>query len=249
MALNGEPDREGRPAVSFVAPREFVERGEPPTEEVEDERTARIVARFQAGDRDAFGELYLRYFDRVYNYLRLMLRDPHGAEEATQDVFIKALGALPEYRHRAEPFRAWLFVIARNVAVRELRIAGRLEPMDPAELDRHREETGEDEELEVPALEWISDPDLVLFVERLPLPQQQVLAMRYLLGLGTSEIAAILGETPNQVAVLQSRALKVLRERLSAIGRGPLERRPESGMSRWPKQATVLRKRRFSLWR
>lgn len=44
----------------------FVERLEPPTDQLEDADSARLVARFQAGDSDAFADLYLRYFDRVY---------------------------------------------------------------------------------------------------------------------------------------------------------------------------------------
>jgi RNA polymerase sigma factor (sigma-70 family) len=97
-------------------------------------------------------------------------------------------------------------------------------------------------------LEWIKDKDLHVFIERLPLPQRQVLAMRFVFDMRTKEIAEILGRTPNDVSKLQYRALEFLNERLTAIGREPPNTRRLSARHR-PKQAEVLRERRFSLWK
>jgi RNA polymerase sigma-70 factor (ECF subfamily) len=204
------------------------------------------VRRFQAGDREAFGILYKRYFERVFNYMKVVLRDTHEAEDATQDVFAKALAGMKDYEQRDRPFRAWLFAIVRNHAIAMLRKLGRIEPMDPEDLDRKRETEGAEEQ-ELPVLDWIADRDLVLFVERLPLPQQQVLLLRFLLDLPNEDIAKAMNLTQNHVRVLQTRALDFLRERLTAIGREPKSgRRP--AMVRCPEKARVLRERRFALW-
>jgi RNA polymerase sigma-70 factor (ECF subfamily) len=222
----------------------FVERLEPSSQQTEDLDTARLVTRFQAGDRDAFAALYTRHFDRVFAYLRTLLRDVHEAEDATQQVFIKVLRALHRFEPDREPFRAWLFVIARNYALSVLKRNGRIELLEPDEVDRRREEP--DEEMPLTALEWISDRELVMFTERLPLAQRQVLLLRFMLDLPHSQVASILGRTPVEVRDLQRRALSFLRARLTAVGR---DVRPGRGarMVRRPGHAYVLRKRRFAL--
>jgi RNA polymerase sigma-70 factor (ECF subfamily) len=223
----------------------FFERLEPSRQQAEDTDTARLVMRFQQGERDSFAVLYARHFDRVFAYLRTVLRDSHEAEDATQQVFIRVLGALDRYQPGPQPFRAWLFVIARNHALNVLRRNGRLDVLEPAEVDRRRDEHVDDE-LPLSALEWISDRELVMFTERLPLEQRQVLLLRFMLDLPHSQVASVLGRTPVEVRDLQRRALSFLRARLTAVGR---DVRPDRGarMIRRRGHAYVLRKRRFSL--
>jgi RNA polymerase sigma-70 factor (ECF subfamily) len=232
-------------ARRHAAQLRFVERLALSDEQVEDLDTARLVLRIQGGDQDRFALLYLRYFDRVYSYLRILLRDAHEAEDATQQIFMNVLEALPAYERRAKPFRAWLFTIVRNHALNQLRSASRVAVEDPAAVDRRREQNGV-ENPELLALDWISDAELVMFVERLPLPQRQVLMMRFMLDLSTAEIAEILGRTPIDVRKLQHRALTFLRERLTQVGRTP-RRESRRGYCHRPRQAVVLRERRFAL--
>jgi RNA polymerase sigma-70 factor (ECF subfamily) len=218
-----------------------------PLEEAhEDADTALLVEAAQAGNQDAFSALYARYFARVSTYLRLMLNDAHEAEDATQDVFMQLMEKLPAYEHRAQPFRAWLFVVVRNHAINHLRKQAPIELVEPVELDRRRELEGENDEAAAWTLEWIKDSELFLLFERLPLTQRQVLALRFLLGLDTKEIAATLGVTETNVRGMQYRGLTFLRKRLKALGRigegGELIR-----MRAKFKQAPVLRSRRFML--
>jgi RNA polymerase sigma-70 factor (ECF subfamily) len=233
--------RKARPYRDRLA---FVERIELSEQELEDLDTARLVAGFQAGDTDVFAVLYMRYFDRVFGYLRMLLRNPHDAEEAAQQVFIRVFQALPSYEHR-RPFWVWLVVVLRNYAVDDLRKRGRLELADPGEIDRWRER-GDGGEHELRALSWISDRDLVVFVERLPLAQRQVLLLRYMFDLTTAEIAAVMQRSPSDVRVLQHRALNFLRARLAAVGRCTGRSRPIPWRRRVVK-AQVLRARRSAL--
>jgi RNA polymerase sigma-70 factor (ECF subfamily) len=232
-----------RAARRYAEQLTFVERLELPAQQVEDVDTERLIARIQAGEGELFASLYTRYFDRVYTYLRLMLRDAAEAEDVTQAVFLSIFQALPRYQRRREPFRAWLFTIARNRAINQLEKTSRLEPADPAQIDRHRE-AGEPP-VDLAPLEWISDRELLLFVERMPTAQRQVLLLRYMLDLGTGEIAAVLGRSPDDVRALQSRALRFLRARLTSLGRAPSRACPQ--MRRRRLQAPVLRSRRFAL--
>jgi RNA polymerase sigma-70 factor (ECF subfamily) len=225
----------------------FVERLEPTTLEQEDLDTARLVMSIQAGERDRFADLYLRYFDRIYGYLRVVLRSPGDAEDATQQVFERALAALPRYCPRPNPpFRAWLFTIARNCALSQLRKSDRLDLVEPAQLGRALE--GPDAHDQPEALDVISDPELLMFVERLPLAHRQVLVLRYHLDLTHAEIAEILGRKPHEVRMMLSRAQGVLRERLTAVGRGPRSR-DRALVVRRPGHQFLLRRRRFALMR
>jgi RNA polymerase sigma-70 factor (ECF subfamily) len=207
--------------------------------------TARLVARIQGGDADAFGNLYTRYFDRVYSYVRVMLRNRTDAEEVTQDIFADVFEGVDRYVPRERPFRAWLFTIARNHAINHMQRERRLELVDPQDLDRRRERPTEDE-ISIEALDWISDHEVRLFIERLPLAQREVLLLRYLADMTHDEIAKALDRSPVTVRMQLSRALSFLRDRLAAIGREP--KRGDRIRSRLLiPQSRVLRVRRFGL--
>jgi RNA polymerase sigma-70 factor (ECF subfamily) len=223
----------------------LVERVAPAADAVEDLDAARAVIRFQGGDRKAFEELYRCYFDRVYAYLRVALGQAQEAEDAAQQVFMQVLEALPRYEQRGKPLRAWLFTIVRNAALGNLQKHGRMETLDPEQLERRREENGGKEDLPS-ALQWISDSDLLLFVQRLPLAQRQVLFLRFMLDLPAAEIGQVLGRNEDDVRALQSRGLRFLQQRLAAVGRKPVGR--GRARIRGPlRQARVARARRWAL--
>ncbi len=196
----------------------FLERLTPLSRAAEDADTDRLVARFQSGDVHAFDAVYLRYYDRVYAYARVALRDTHEAEDVAQQVFGNVIEALPRYQARpGTPFRAWLFRITRNVVLRSLQRTGRVSPQEPAELEQR---------MDVPApaaplgLEWLSDGDLATQVERLPLTQRQVILLRFVFELDTREIADALERTPVAIRMLEHRAMRALEARLDALRGG-----------------------------
>lgn len=223
----------------------FFERLEPSELVREDADTARLIARIQTGERELFSQIYMRYFDRVYAYLRIALHDEAEAEDATQDVFIRTLQSIGRYERRQSPFRAWLFRIARNCAVTRMRKRGRYTLSPPADLANRRESA---RGCEQPTIETIEDADLVRLIERLPLGQRHMIVLRYMLDLSYSEIAVILGRSPDAVRQLHHRALAFLRRELTPpseyeLGRqvGRAQRQP---MRRAPHSSPVLRARR-----
>src|SRR5204862_1260228 len=83
-----------------------------------DDGTVRqLVLRAQRGDDLALGEIYVALFERVRRYMEVALEDLDGADDAAQQVFVKAFEALPRYRDTGVPFRSWVFRIAHNEAV------------------------------------------------------------------------------------------------------------------------------------
>jgi RNA polymerase sigma-70 factor, ECF subfamily len=206
-----------RRAATYAERLVFVERLDLDGEILEDLDTARLVTRWQAGDREVFTELYQRYFDRVYTYLRLALKDSHEAEDGAQQVFISVMEALNRYQLGSVPVRGWLFRIVRNYAISHARRSGRTQLEDPETLDGRMEVSGDAEGSNV--LEWLTDADLLVLVDRLPEPQRQVLALRYMLDLTFQEAAEVLDRTPDAVRQLHHRAIGALRSQLTALGR------------------------------
>src|SRR4051794_25731491 len=68
-------------------------------------------------DRTAFAPLYQRYVDPIHRYCLRRLGSIEAAEDATAQIFTKALAALPAYREQGISFRSWLFTIAHNILV------------------------------------------------------------------------------------------------------------------------------------
>jgi len=73
-----------------------------------------FLDRFRAGDESAFEEFVLRYQDRIYTLCRYMLGSVHDAEDAAQDVFIKAFRGLRDFRPGSAGLYTWLYRIAVN---------------------------------------------------------------------------------------------------------------------------------------
>ena len=228
----------------------FVQRVEPSGRQAEDLYSSRLVVRAQRGDAEAFAALYVRYFDWVYSYLRMTLRDRHDAEDLAQQVFLKVFAHLDSYEVGPErSFRPWLFRIARNQLIDHVRKERPALLEDPERIaDPHgRSARGADVETLQSTLAWMSDSEVALFIERLPLAQRQVITLRYMIGLTPEEVAEVLGRSAGSIRQLDYRARLNLQERLTALGRKPAVRRRALRALR--RQVYVLRERRFALLR
>jgi RNA polymerase sigma factor (sigma-70 family) len=90
---------------------------------------AELAGAAAAGDRSAFGGIYDRYVDRLYDFCVGMLRDRDAAADCVQDVFCTAAVQLPKLRD-PDKLRPWLYAIARNEALRCIRQRRREEVVD-----------------------------------------------------------------------------------------------------------------------
>ena len=79
-----------------------------------------LVERALAGSEDAYREIVERYQRPIYSLVVRMVRDPSMAEDLAQDVFCKAFKALGTF-DRTRKFSSWLFKIAHNSAIDQLR--------------------------------------------------------------------------------------------------------------------------------
>src|SRR5829696_5088129 len=136
---------------------------------------------------DSFEDLYRRTSRRVFAYIASLLRDPSAAEEVTAEVFERAYRRRGSFRARRGSPEAWLFGIARNAALDELR--------------RRRRRATLETELEDP---WCAAPeDAAEREERrvavraalatLEPPEREIVALKFAAGLGNDETAARAG--------------------------------------------------------
>lgn len=79
--------------------------------------------------RQAATRLFRRHQEKIYLWCFRYVRDHERALDLTQEVLLSAFGKLPDYVHRAH-FTSWLFIIARNCCLSELRRPGLKEVID-----------------------------------------------------------------------------------------------------------------------
>lgn len=157
------------------------------------------------GDPGSFALLYRHFFDQVYWYCFGRLGDAESAEDATSQVFAKVLVALPRYEVRDASVRSWLFRIAHNVVVDELRIRRPHDSLAVADELAAAGPTPEDEAIASERHRLLRD-----LLSRLPADQRRVVELR-LAGLSSSEIGAALGRRPGAVDTALWRAVTRLR--------------------------------------
>jgi RNA polymerase sigma factor (sigma-70 family) len=114
-----------------------------------------LIVRAGQGNRDAFGALYERHFHGLYDFVLRIVRDADLAADIVQSTFVKAWDAAVQQKG-VENVRAWLYTIAHNLAIDELRLRKRfVEPRDEA-----RDEEGFP--FAIPDTSRLSDPENVV---------------------------------------------------------------------------------------
>lgn len=173
----------------------------------EDGRLRLLVERAQAGDDLAFGEVYITLYEPVRRWLEIAIKDRDEAHDAAQLVFERALRGLARYTDRTDScFRAWVFSIARNLALDHLRSAARrTASTDPSVL------TEQSDRLERQVADAASRMEdrggVAALIEDLPSRQRTVLMLRFVSDFRTADIADLLGMSADAVRHTQHRAL------------------------------------------
>lgn len=94
-----------------------------------------LVERVRAGDESAFGDLYERYFARIFHFVARRLRNRADTEETVQEVFVNVFASIDSFRGEA-PFGAWVFGLTRRtVAGRFKKRTPNLVPLGDDEID------------------------------------------------------------------------------------------------------------------
>lgn len=179
-------------------------------------------------DKEAFGELYKLYVDRIYNYIYYRTSNHAEAEDLTARVFERAMKHIVRYEDRGLPFSAWLYRIAHNLVANWHRDRSRRQILSLDSVSQWQ--LHEDS----PELESQVDEDkeiLLAAIHRLPADRRELLIMKYVEKLPNSEIGDIMGRSEGAIKSLYHRTLLSLR---SELGK---KEEPE------PKRRTFFRRR------
>ena len=174
----------------------------------EPEETVRtLVARAQAGDPEAFGELYDRYVDLVYRYIYYRVGSQALAEDLTSEAFLRALRRITSFTWQGRDIGAWFVTIARNLIADHFKSGRyRLEVTTADMLDADRAEDGP----EGAVLDSLTNVTLLEAVKQLGPEQQECVVLRFLQGLSVAETALAMGKNEGAIKALQYRAVRAL---------------------------------------
>ncbi len=159
-------------------------------------------------DREAFGRLYERYVDRIYNYVYYRTGNAQDAEDLTARIFYRAIRHIGNYQDQGAPFAAWLYRIARNMIANWYRDSkrDRLLPLESA----YGRGDGNGPEA---AIELMEDREALLAaIRQLPPERQELLILKFVERLPNAEIGQIMGRTEGAIKLLYYRTLRSLRQ-------------------------------------
>jgi RNA polymerase sigma-70 factor (ECF subfamily) len=170
-----------------------------------------VLTRASQGDRDAFGLLYERYIDRIFNYVYYRTGNLHDAEDLTARVFQRAMNHIQNYTDRGVPFSAWLYRIAHNLVANWHRDRSRRQeipindvPVLPSKGDHPERNLVRSQEQD----------SLLRLIRRLPPERQSLLILKFVENMSNAEIGEIMGRSEGAVKSLYHRTLLALRDQL-----------------------------------
>lgn len=178
------------------------------------------AARLRRGDLDALAVLLARYQNRLYRYLLRLVRDPATAEDLFQQTWVRVVEKIRGYDPRRS-FEAWLFAVARHLAIDHLRRRA------PESLD----DAGPAGTTESPAARVASAEPGVLadllarervelvaqVLAELPLIYRETLTLRFEEEMKLEEIATLLAVPLSTVKTRLRRGLEMMRRRLENL--------------------------------
>lgn len=162
-------------------------------------------------DEEAFGLLYERYSQRIFQYIYYRTSSEPDAEDLAAKTFMRAWQHIGNYDDRGVPFSAWLYRIAHNLVANWHRDRSRRKIISLDDLSRWQ--VNEDGP-EASALFAEDRAALLKAVRRLPADRQELLTLKFVEHLSNAEIGDIMGRSEGAIKSLYHRTLMTLRDEL-----------------------------------
>jgi RNA polymerase sigma-70 factor, ECF subfamily len=159
---------------------------------------------------ERFEELYRSSRDDVFAYVLTLLRDRGSAEDVTALAFERAYQRRATFDRRRGQERAWLFGIARNAALDELRRRRRLATLTAEPSDQEQESMIDGAEVA------LRRTVVRAALKQLSGREREIVALKFHAGLSNAELAKVLGVTESGAGTLLYRTMQKLREACDA---------------------------------
>ncbi|HEV3412725.1 MAG TPA: RNA polymerase sigma factor [Puia sp.] len=171
-----------------------------------------VWTRVGSGDQEAFGQLYVFYYKRLYNYGRKMTADIAVLEDALQETLV-AVWTGRERLHKVQKPHSYLLQTFRFILFRKLRRDRKIQSLDssePGEPDFGREEILIRHDLQADQRRRLEQA-----LQNLTSRQREAIFLRFYEGLSYEEVAGIMNISVKATYKIMSRALHQLKETLS----------------------------------
>ena len=168
-----------------------------------------LISLATKGNAEAFGALYEKYIDQIYNYIYYRTSNGKDAEDLCSRVFIRALNHIERYEDRGYPFSAWLYRIAHNLVINWYRDREKAEEIS---LSEHYPPPTMDGSIEDRIEKEDEKSALMRVIANLPDDRKELLILKHVEGLTNSEIGQIMDRTEGAIKALYHRTLESLRD-------------------------------------
>lgn len=179
-----------------------------------------LLERARQLDEQALAAIFDQYYQPLYRYICLQIGHVQTAEDLTAEVFSRLLEALHNGKGPRRHLRAWLFRVAHNLVVDEVRHGGRI--LDQALSEELTDGPGALEE-QVHTVILAREAHSAL--HQLTSKQRAVIILKYLVGMSNDEVAHSLSLPVTAVKSLQHRGLTSLRRKLAQASTWAVERK------------------------
>jgi len=171
-----------------------------------------LVIAYKGGDSNAFGELYDRYIQKIYNFIYYKTFDSAVAEDLTSTTFFKALNKIDTLDTERGSFSTWLYSIARNTVIDYYR-SRKMDAGDGEDVFELSEENHTAEAIDARhSLGVVED-----YLAKLSPIQREIVTLRIWEERSYKDIADIVGGTEDSVKMSFSRTIRKLREDLGPL--------------------------------
>jgi RNA polymerase sigma factor (sigma-70 family) len=150
-----------------------------------------LVHNYINGQEEALSELVNRHQQKVYTYIRMLVKDSALAEDIFQDVFVKVIHTLKSGNYNEEgKFLPWIMRLAHNLSIDHFRRAKRIPVVQPKDdFDIFRTLRIEEDNVEDKMVRDQILKDVKKLIRELPAEQQEVLILRHYADMSFQEIA------------------------------------------------------------
>jgi len=176
------------------------------------ELTQALVNKARTGDKEALTKLYSVFREKIYRYVFFKCGNHADAEDITNEVFLRMIQSIANFRWKGIGFSSWLFKIASNLVIDYYRNKSRSNTESIKEKDYIGETNWEQ------ISEFLDNRDLFHAIYRdtddLTDLQKEVVNLRFIADLSLKETAEAMSKNVNSIKAIQHAAIKKLKEKV-----------------------------------